>query len=235
MRNGNVVHIWRVANKGWRFPRFVFSNINVVFVQLRDSRHPRYNYFLNLQRHHHPTLNLDSISKNSPSRLVTRQKRIMRHLRQEIMQRVGDMPRIQPKILAHLIRTAPILIAHTRQPQPVLRIIGTDGVQLLEPPGLHEAVFVVQHVREQRVEVDVPDDGVAVLVGEGGGHGAEAGVVVGHLAAFGGAHVAEFGGAVEGREAVEDEVAGAGGVELGGGVSVCGGVRLLYGLDLLDR
>lgn len=70
----------------------------------------------------------------------------------------------------------------------------------------------------------MPDDGVAVLVGERGGHGFKAHVVVGHLGAFGGADVAEIGGAVQGGEVVEDEVAGAGGVELGGGVSVCVGL-----------
>lgn len=68
----------------------------------------------------------------------------------------------------------------------------------------------------------MPDDGVAVLVGERGGHGFEAGVVVGDRGAFGGADVGEFGGTVEGGDAVEDEVAGAVGIELWGWFSSYG-------------
>ncbi len=60
----------------------------------------------------------------------------------------------------------------------------------------------------------MPDDGVVVLVGKGRGHGFEARVVVCDLAALGGADVGKFGGAVEGGDAVDYEVAGAGGVEL---------------------
>ena len=75
----------------------------------------------------------------------------------------------------------------------------------------------------------MPDDGVAVLVGEGRGHGLEARVVVGDLGALGAADVGEFGGAVEGGDAVEDEVAAAVGVELWGEVSICLGGCLLGG------
>jgi len=72
----------------------------------------------------------------------------------------------------------------------------------------------------------VPDDGVAVLVGEGRGHGLEARVVVGDLGSLGSADVGEFGGAVEGGGAVDYEVAGAGGVELWGWISICVGELL---------
>jgi len=67
----------------------------------------------------------------------------------------------------------------------------------------------------------VPDDGVVVLVGKGRGHGFEARVVVGDLGTLGAADVGEFGGAVQGGDAVDDEVAGAVGVELWVGVSIC--------------
>lgn len=63
----------------------------------------------------------------------------------------------------------------------------------------------------------MPDDGVGMLLGERGGHGLEAGVVVCDLGAFRAADGAEVGGAVQGGDVVEDEVAGAGGVELCGG------------------
>lgn len=145
----------------------------------------------------------------------------MRNLRQQVMQRISNMPPIQPKILTGLILAARIFIPHTRQLQPVPCVIRTDGVQLLVAPRLDEAVFVVQDIGEQRVQIDVPDDGVSMLVGEGGGHGFEARVVVGDLGPLGGADVGEFGGAVEGGDTVEDEVAGAVGVELWGGVSIC--------------
>ncbi len=82
---------------------------------------------------------------------MTSQQRIMRNLRQQIMQRISNMPPIQPKILTNLEFTTRILIPHTRQLQPIPRIIRTDGIQLLVAPRLDEAVFVVQDIGEQRV------------------------------------------------------------------------------------
>lgn len=61
------------------------------------------------------------------------------------------------------------------------------------------------------MHVDVPDDGVSVLAGEGEGHASEPRVVVGDFGFLGGVDV---GTAVQGGDVVDDEVAGAFGVEL---------------------
>ena len=60
----------------------------------------------------------------------------------------------------------------------------------------------------------MPDDGVVVFGGEGGCGRFEAGVVIVDFGFFGDGHVAELGGAVEGRDVVDDDVAGAFLVEL---------------------
>lgn len=57
----------------------------------------------------------------------------------------------------------------------------------------------------------MPDDGVSVLAGEGEGHASEPRVVVGDFGFLGGVDV---GTAVQGGDVVDDEVAGAFGVEL---------------------
>ena len=138
----------------------------------------------------------------------------MRHLRQQIVQRVRNMPAIQPEILIDLIRTALVLIRHTRQRHPFLGISVTVRIQHSVTFRLREAVLVVEGIVEEGVHVDVPDDGVVVFGGEGGCCGFEAGVVVVYFGFFGDGHVPEFGGTVEGRDVVNDDVAGAFLVEL---------------------
>lgn len=145
---------------------------------------------------------------------MTRHQRIVRDLRQQIMQRICNMPPVQPKILIYRIRTALVLVRHPWQTHPVLRIIRTIAIQNLVVSGLGKSGFIIQSVVEEGVHVDVPNYDVVVFVGELSRHAFQACVVVVHLDLFGLAHETEFGSAVERWDRVDNNVAGAALVEL---------------------
>ncbi len=131
--------------------------------------------------------------------------------RHSVMDRRGGMERIMPEILLQL-KTADIIeSAHHARVPILLAIIRRVPVEARLGVGFG----VVDDLGEEGVGVELEDGGVEVVAGEVGREGGEAGVPVCDGAGRDG--VAPFAGeghAVERGDVEEEEVAGAGGVEL---------------------